>query len=203
MNSTPPRHRRRPKQARSIKKYNEILDASARVLEEVGFQSATMSEIHLESGHPYATIYQYFSNKDDIYLAWLDRFMDEAIFELVNRAAEAPGTNLSQRIEVSVRYSLEQIIAHRHTLEKLLNGLSLVSSRMVQHLERKSHSLILQTFGQQLASRRDDALIEKLMTAARAGNGYWLMLMLNTRHEIELERETRNVTALIKALLFN
>jgi len=29
------------------------------------------------------------------------------------------------------------------------------------------------------------------------------MLMLNTRHDIHLERETRNVTSLIRALLAN
>ncbi|HBO94537.1 MAG: hypothetical protein CMK83_17810 [Pseudomonadales bacterium] len=198
-----PRKRRRPQQARAIKKYNEILDASARVLENLGFQQATMSEIHLESGHPYATIYQYFSNKEDVYLAWLERFMDEAIFELAHRVAKTPGTDLTQRIELGVHYSLQQIITHRHTLEKLLNGMSLVTSRMVEHLEDKSRRLIQQAFARQLQASPDDALFEQLLTATRAGNGYWLMLMLNTRHDIHLERETRNVTSLIRALLAN
>ena len=43
--------------------------------------------------------------------------------------------------------------------------------------------------------------LEKLLTAARATNGYWLMLMLNTRREINVQQETRRVSLLIKALL--
>ena len=41
-----------------------------------------------------------------------------------------------------------------------------------------------------------------MLTAARAGNGYWLMLVLNSKREINIERETKNYSALIRALLF-
>lgn len=195
------KQRRKPKQARAIQKYNEILDASARVLNQIGYGRTTMSEIHLESGHPYATIYQYFSNKEDIYLAWLERFMDNSIFELAGKVNRASELNQGERIELSVRYSLEQIVLHRQTLSLLVNGMGLVSSRLVEQVEEKSRGWIKRAFGPNIERPENAALMEKMLTATRAGNGYWLMLMLNTRRDIDIDQETENVAALINALL--
>lgn len=201
MHNPDKKQRRKPKQARAIQKYNEILDASARVLNQIGYGRTTMSEIHLESGHPYATIYQYFSNKEDIYLAWLERFMDNSIFELAGKVNRASELNQGERIELSVRYSLEQIVLHRQTLSLLVNGMGLVSSRLVEQVEEKSRGWIKRAFGPNIARPENAALMEKMLTATRAGNGYWLMLMLNTRRDINIDQETENVAALIKALL--
>ena len=109
----PKKQRRKPQQARAVAKYNAILDASARVLQQQGYRRASMSEIHLESGHPYATIYQYFGSKEDVYLGWLERFMETSIFELASRIRSAPKGNLDQTIDIAVRYSLEQILSNR------------------------------------------------------------------------------------------
>lgn len=196
------KQRRKPKQARSVQKYNEIVDAGARVLQNLGYRRATMSEIHLESGHPYATIYQYFGSKEDIYLAWLERFMDDTIFELANRINQSPHADLDGRIDLSVRYSLEQIVLHRQTLGRLINGMALVTTHLVEQVEEKSLDWIRRAFGPQMDQPKNAALLERMLTATRAGNGYWLMLMLNTRRKIDIENESRNVAALIKALLF-
>ena len=193
--------RRRPKQARAIRKYNDILDASARLLEQLEYADTTMSEIHLESGHPYDTIYQYFGNKEDIYLAWIERFMDTVIFELSDRIRRTDRHDFESQLAISVRYSLEKITAQREVLGKLLNGMALVSSRMVEHLEEKTREWIIQSFGERMELPRNNEPLEKLLTAARATNGYWIMLMLNTRREINVEQESRKVSSLIKALL--
>jgi AcrR family transcriptional regulator len=193
--------RRKPKQARAIAKYNDILDASARVLSAVGYGNATMSEIHLESGHPYATIYQYFGSKEDIYLAWLERFLDSAIFELATLIKNSPNADLDHHITISVRYSLEQIVLNQPILGQLLNGMSLISSYLVELVEEKSLHWIRQAFGPQIELPHNAQLLENMMTAARAGNGYWLMLMLNTKRKIDIQNESRTVAALIKALL--
>jgi len=195
--------RRRPKQARAVEKYHLILDASARVLASVGYRRATMSEIHLESGQPYATIYQYFSSKEDIYLAWLERFLDQSLFELASRIRNTPDVDLSARMDMSIRYALEQIVQHRPTLGRLINGMALVSSRLVETVEDKSRDWILKAFGPAMNQPENAVLLEKLLTATRVGNGYWLMLVLNTKREIDIEKESRNVAALIKALLWH
>ncbi|MVF14881.1 TetR/AcrR family transcriptional regulator [Ketobacter sp. MCCC 1A13808] len=193
--------RRKPVQARSIRKYNEILDVAVRLLERQEYAQVTMSEVHLESGYPYATIYQYFSGKEDIYLAWMERFLDDVIFELAERLHRSEGEHFNARIEMSVRYSLEQIIAHRQVLGKLLDGMGLVSSRMVEQLESKSRGWIVSAFGQQMEDPRNSEMLERMLTATRAVNGYWLMLMLNTRREVDIEVEVSKVASLIKALV--
>ena len=196
------KQRRKPQQARSIEKYNGILDASARVLEKTGYRRATMSEIHLESGYPYATIYQYFGSKEEVYLGWLERFMDESVFELAARIREARAKDLDQTIAIAVRYSLEQILGHRKILGRLINGMSLISSRLVELMEDNSAQWIADALGPAFAGDDNPRLQENMLTAARAGNGYWLMLVLNTKRHIDIERETQNYAALIKALLF-
>lgn len=203
MEKTDTKQRRKPKQARAIAKYNAILDASARVLDQVGFRNATMSEISLESGQPYATIYQYFGCKEDIYLAWLERFMEDSFFELATLVRNSPGANLDQHIEVSARYALQQIAHNRQTLGKLINGMSLISSQLVIVMEEKSMEWIRKAYGDHLEQIQHSRLLDNMLTAARAGNGYWLMLVLNTKREIDIPAETRNIAALMKALLFN
>lgn len=202
MEKDQPKQRRKPKQARALDKYNAILDASARVLEDVGYRRATMSEIHLESGHPYATIYQYFGSKEDVYRAWLERFMEVSIFELARLIRDAPRDDLDQYIEIAVRYSLQQILSNRQTLGKLINGMSLISSHLVELMEDRSAQWIEQALGPAMRHYDNPRLLENVVTAARAGNGYWLMLVLNNKREIDIEQETKNYSALIKALLF-
>ena len=193
--------RRKPRQARAVLKYNEILDAAARVLDHLDYKDTTMSEIHLESGHPYATIYQYFGCKEDIYLAWIERFTDRVIFELTDRIRRMDTHDFEHHLEISVHYSLEQIAEQRAVLGKLLNGMALVSTRMGEHLEEKTREWIIQTMGQQMELPQNREPLETLLTAARATNGYWLMLMLNTRQDINIQQETRRVISLIKSLL--
>lgn len=203
MEKTEPKQRRKPRQARAVAKYNAILDASARVLDNVGFRNATMSEISLESGLPYATIYQYFSCKEDIYLGWLERFMEQSFFELASLIRNAPGGKLDRHIEIAARYALQQIAHNRVTLGKLINGMSLISSRLVMLMEDKTMAWIRKAYGERIEQTENARLLANMLTAARAGNGYWLMLVLNSKREIDIAAETRNITALMKALLLN
>ena len=76
-------HRRIPKQARALTKYHQVLDACSRVLAAQGYAKATMTEIALESDLPYATIYQYFENKQDVFIAWFERMSEGLFVQLV------------------------------------------------------------------------------------------------------------------------
>ncbi len=203
MEKTPEKQRRKPRQERSIAKYNAILDASARVLHDVGFRNATMSEICLESGQPYATIYQYFGCKEDIYLGWLERFMEQSFVELTRLIRNASGGSLERHIEIAAHYSLQQIACHKITLGKLINGLSLISSRLVEMMEASTMNWIRNAYGERIEQEHNVHLMANMLTAARAGNGYWLMLVLNTKREIDIPGETRHITNLMKALLLS
>ena len=66
----PPRWRRRPK-----KRPEEILDAAMRVFCRRGFHKTNLEEVAREAGISKGTIYLYFKNKEDLFIAAAQRVM--------------------------------------------------------------------------------------------------------------------------------
>jgi len=57
---------------RSVRK-NRILDGALRVFNEVGIEKTTMDEIAIESGFGKATLYYYFSSKDEVFVEIMEK----------------------------------------------------------------------------------------------------------------------------------
>lgn len=70
-----PRPRRRL--ARGERRISEILDAAALVIGRCGYELATTNAIAAEAGISPGSLYQFFSNKEDIAQALADRFVTE------------------------------------------------------------------------------------------------------------------------------
>jgi AcrR family transcriptional regulator len=84
--------RRQPRQERSIKRVEQILDAAARLVDAEGPAAVTTNAIAKEADLPIGTLYQFFPNKHDLFNALLTRQLDalDARFEpFIVRAAEA------------------------------------------------------------------------------------------------------------------
>lgn len=195
------KQRRTPKQARAVEKYQAILDASARVLQRYSFEQITMSEISLESDHPYATIYQYFSNKDDIYRVWLERLIDRSLCDLAELIQTSQHSDIHGYIEVAVRHALNQVMENQQTLQALLGGMPLTASTMAELMESKTLQWMEKSLGSGFMESLDNELRETILTAIRVGNGYWLQAALNTRRSIDIERESRQFAAILNAML--
>jgi AcrR family transcriptional regulator len=69
--------RRQPRQARSRAMVERIVDAGTRVLEEVGYHGASTNRIAAEAGVSPGSVYQYFSDKDEIVAAIIKRLVDD------------------------------------------------------------------------------------------------------------------------------
>jgi AcrR family transcriptional regulator len=69
--------RRIPRQERSRRRVEGLLDAAARLVVERGVDSLTTRDIAEGAGAPVASLYQYFSDKEDVLLALAQRDMDE------------------------------------------------------------------------------------------------------------------------------
>lgn len=69
--------RKLPRQARSRATVDRILAAAARVLIAYGYDGASTNRIADEAGVSPGSLYQYFSDKDAITAAVLDRFVDD------------------------------------------------------------------------------------------------------------------------------
>ncbi len=102
-------NRRIPKQERSRKRYEEILDTAANLFLEKGFDGTTTNEIAARAGISIGSVYQYFDNKKAIvaglterYIATLAKITDQVMAAEV--ADDLP-------IEVGVGRLLDPIIA--------------------------------------------------------------------------------------------
>jgi AcrR family transcriptional regulator len=70
--------RRVPKQARSRKRYEAILDAAANLFSDKGFENTTTNEIAAQAGMAVGSLYQYFRNKEAIVTALMERYVASA-----------------------------------------------------------------------------------------------------------------------------
>ena len=72
--------RRRPVQRRSLERFERMLDACAQLLDEVGYDELTTSQVAKRAGVPIGTLYQFFEGKQALTRALarrnLDRFLD-------------------------------------------------------------------------------------------------------------------------------
>ena len=193
--------RRRPKQQRSIQKYNEILDASARILKAQNYQNASMQEISLESGHPYSTIYQYFENKEAIFIAWLERFIDTSLFGVSKNILEQSNRDLDTYIEETAYIALSAVIENQNTLRTLFNNMPMLTSKLIELMETRTLLWLDQSFQITVNPDNMNEMERSLLTTIRAGNGYWLQIVLNSQKEIDIDAETKNLSNLVKALL--
>ena len=69
--------RRVPRQERSRRRVEGLLDAAARLVVERGVEAVTTRDIADAAGAPVASLYQYFSDKEDVMLALAQRDMEE------------------------------------------------------------------------------------------------------------------------------
>jgi AcrR family transcriptional regulator len=94
-----------PKQERSRKKFNAILDSALKLIHQKGYEQVSVREIARECGQPIASVYQYFPNKASIvrqlwerYTGALSAFLSEEFLLMI---AE-PGAETLQRVTSSI-----------------------------------------------------------------------------------------------------
>lgn len=68
------RSRREPQQARGSKRRDEILEATGRLLDRVGYEATTTTAIAKEARASVGTVYEYFHDRDALVRALLDRY---------------------------------------------------------------------------------------------------------------------------------
>lgn len=95
--------RRTPRQDRSRRTVERILDAATRVLSERGYDGASTNRIARAAGISNGSLYQYFPNKDAIVVAVLDRFADH----LADQLGTQIETTMSEPWEVAGRALLD------------------------------------------------------------------------------------------------
>ena len=68
---------RLPKQARSRKRFDKILDAAAELFVEIGYDSVTTDEIAARANTSVGSLYRFFPDKLAVFHALLDRYLNQ------------------------------------------------------------------------------------------------------------------------------
>jgi AcrR family transcriptional regulator len=148
MTTTP---RKQPRQSRSKATVDAILDATARVLVEDGYDKLTTNRIATVAGVSIGSLYQYFPNKQAVVMAIADRHAVEMISLLSSTLAEladasvpvAVRTYVSTMIEIHTRdpelhHALIQLVLQvglDHFKETDELAMSVITAYLEQHAD--------------------------------------------------------------------
>ncbi|WP_162602376.1 TetR/AcrR family transcriptional regulator [Nocardioides daejeonensis] len=96
------RGRRTPTQARSRARVARILDAASRLVAELGVDGLTTRSIADEAELPVASLYQYFSDKEDVLLAICERDMAEMDEQVASDLANIDDLTIPELVRVAM-----------------------------------------------------------------------------------------------------
>jgi AcrR family transcriptional regulator len=133
--------RKSPRQRRSQQTVDRIVEAAARVFNEVGYSSTTTNEIAAEAGVSIGSLYQYFPNKDSLLSEIAHRHISgslAAFDELMNGLG--PKAPVGQMIGHVIDLLVDQ---HEHDrLHLLIAHRAPRTAEIEQELERAQHHLV-------------------------------------------------------------
>ena len=98
--------RKQPKQARSRKAVNELIDATAQVIAQRGLAQTTTNHIADRAGVSVGSLYQYFHDKDDLIEALLERLTGEIASALDDTLAQVGDADVQSVVQALLRTAL-------------------------------------------------------------------------------------------------
>jgi AcrR family transcriptional regulator len=94
--------RRVPRQERSRRRVEGILDAAARLVVDRGVEALTTRDIAEAAGAPVASLYQYFADKEDVLLALAQRDMDEMDTQVATDLADVDDLSVASLVRTTM-----------------------------------------------------------------------------------------------------
>ncbi len=122
---------RKPKQKRSIETVQLILEAGFRAVAIHGRDRATTRHIAEIAGIGVGSLYEYFSNKEDIYEAMVERFVHEVVAMLQPRIPELVRMPLREAV-IDLLYAFKQLMEAN-------DGIYLQSARYAVQFDSQKH----------------------------------------------------------------
>jgi AcrR family transcriptional regulator len=124
--------RKTPRQERSRRTVDRILDAATRIFDEVGYSAATTNDIAADANISIGSLYQYFPNKDSILVALARRHIESTVAELVSVVS---GLESGYLLEDVLRTVLDFLV-EQHEADHL--------HLLIAHTAPRSHELAIE-----------------------------------------------------------
>ncbi len=195
--------RRKPQQQRALHKYNAVLDACTQVLLKQGYHKVTMLELSLESEVAVPTLYQYFENKDAIFIAWIDRLLDQVLDNVARHHTPLKTQPVQTHIEPLIRTALMAIAHYQSGLRPLLAEIpGVLSARMIASMEHKTLTALKALYAEQVQRHTDSLQVEAyLRVLIRSITGYFIQSVLNGERTIDVDNEAQELAVLVSLYL--
>jgi AcrR family transcriptional regulator len=115
MPDSPSSPRKTPRQERSRRTVERILDASARIFHEQGYSAATTNDIADEADVSVGSLYQYFPNKDALLVALTSRHIEDTTAGLADLLS---GLDAETDVDLILR-AVVDFLVEQHNLDDL------------------------------------------------------------------------------------
>lgn len=194
--------RRKPKQKRALEKYNAVLAACTQVLASYGYEKTTMLELSLESGVAVPTIYQYFSNKEEIFIAWFELMIEQVLESIEVARQQSEAESIDSFINSLINTAITSVDLFRPSIQNFLRDLpqSLVS-QLLEVTHKRTVSVVLNmvpAYREQVA-KFDIELKLKILISALLG--YILQMILVHDEPADTEVICKELSLLVRAYL--
>jgi AcrR family transcriptional regulator len=155
--------RKKPRQQRSLDTVECILDATARVLCNTGYDRASTNRVALAAGVSVGSLYQYFPSKEALVAALVERHVEQMTSLVTGKLAEVSTAPL----DVAVRTMIDSMF-DAHAVDPRLHKVLIEQVPRIGKLERvvgveREVEILVATF---LAARRADIRPTRLEAAA-------------------------------------
>jgi AcrR family transcriptional regulator len=184
-----------------------ILDAAERLLARYGYKKTTMDDVALEARIGKGTTYLYFSSKEELTLATIDRIVERLLQRLrtLARAEKPPAQRLREMLLTRVLFRFDSVREYSQSLDDLLASLrTAYLARRQRYLEAEAEIFagVLQDGRRTRAFALDDAAVtaDTLLLATNALLPSSLSVQeLGKRRDVERKTE-RIADLLLKGL---
>jgi AcrR family transcriptional regulator len=136
--------RKRPQQARSRATVSAVLEATTRILDRQGSDAATTTRIAEVAGISIGTLYQYFSDRDEILDALQDREFERAMALVQGVLGKAGADGIAEDVAREVIRGLLALYAEAPGLHRVLalEGLRVTAPHRVQAFDMRVIAVI-------------------------------------------------------------
>ena len=185
------------KEREKLYRRKEIIYAAVKLFSEKGYEHSTLDEIAEASEFGKGTIYNYFQNKEEIYLAVVDEIMENhsKIIKDISETCEDFLTFITEFTKATLKISLENkdafLLMVRLKSQSFLSDPSIKSGLIQKHFE-KNNKILSQKFSNAIKNKVIRSLdINSLMNIYRSMIFPYLhnLICCNRTEDINPEKE--------------
>lgn len=123
--------RRQPKQARSLERVHQILDAAEQLFIEFGYEHTTTRAIATRAEVPVGSLYQFFPDKEAIVRALADRYFEQEYRMFVQLHAELADSDIAiyvDRIVDAFKQFADEHPGYRAVMKPLIDRMTVADA---------------------------------------------------------------------------